>query len=349
VELIRARRRRVVELTAVLLLFAVASVVAGCRGLRDSGAKATPTSAAASSDSPVVSPGSVAAASTPTAAPTRPAQPSAAGCTPGKPPGNGTSDITIDGSRHYILHVPPTYDGSRPVPLVINLHGAGSNAAEQVFYSGFNKKADAEGFITITPDATGTPQAWNFLSLPNGADDAGFILDMLDRTERDYCIDPARVYSTGISSGAAMSVRLACSMQDRIAAIGVVAALWYPPDCPKAKAVPVLEFHGTDDPVVPFAGGAITTSGVPAPPVEDAAAAWAKADGCAATPARARPAPHVRTLAYSECRDSAAVVLYVVEGGGHTWPGASVDVTALGATNHELSATDEIWSFFLAH
>lgn len=248
-----------------------------------------------------------------------------------------------------MLHVPPAYDGSRALPLVVNLHGAGSNAAQQIFYSGFNKKADAAGFVTITPDALGTPQAWNFIPLSSGADDVGFIRAAIDRTERDLCIDAARVYATGISSGAAMAVRLACSLQDRIAAIGIVAALWYPPDCPTAKAMPVLEFHGTDDPVVPFKGGKVATSTIPVPAVEDSAAAWAKADGCNPAPATARPAAHVRTLAYSECRNFAAVVLYIVEGGGHTWPGASVDVNALGATSHEISATDEIWSFFAAH
>lgn len=345
------RRGRIGTLTGVMLLCVVTALLTGCRGLRDSGPKTTSTSANAAASSPVAhetSPASAVASPSPAAAPTSP-NTSTAACAPAKPASAGNSDVTIDGDRHYILHVPPSYDGSRPMPLVVNLHGAGSNATQQVVYSSFNKKADAEGFVTITPDATGSPQAWNFLPLPKGADDVGFIRDALDRVEHDLCIDTARVYSTGISSGAAMSVRLACSLQDRIAAIGIVAALWYPPQCPTGKAMPVLEFHGDADPVVPFKGGSVATSGIPSPDVEQAAAAWAKADGCNATPAQARPAGHVHTLAYSECRDNAAVVLYVVEGGGHTWPGAPVDVNALGQTNHEISATDEIWSFFASH
>jgi polyhydroxybutyrate depolymerase len=348
-------RRAGIRSLALVLLVCCAVALAACAD-GGAGSNATPTqpcaapgcAGAGQTEAASAPAGTPAAAST--AAPTTSARRGQTGapCTPARPFSGIATSVTLDG-RHFDLHVPSSYDGVHAVPLVINLHGAGSNAAQQAFYSGFNKKADAEGFITLTPDATGNPQAWNFIPLPGGAVDAGFIGDALDRAEHDLCGDEARGYATGISSGAAMSVRLACSLRDRIAAIGIVAALWYPPDCPATKAMPVLEFHGTDDPLVPFAGGTVANSGIPAPAVEDAAAAWAKADGCAAIPAQARPAAHVRTLAYSECRDNAAVILYIVEGGGHTWPGAPVDVTSLGQTNHELSATDEIWSFFTAH
>ncbi|MHB8375895.1 MAG: extracellular catalytic domain type 1 short-chain-length polyhydroxyalkanoate depolymerase [Dehalococcoidia bacterium] len=329
----RARRCVACGASVAALLVVSAVAFAACSGGSPSKAAATATGAPAPASS-----------SSPVAMPSPP-------CSPVKPHAAGSTGVTIQSggiSRHYILHVPPSYDGTRELPLVVNLHGAGSNALQQAFYSGFQKKADAEGFITVTPDATGKPQAWNFIPIPGGADDVGFIRDALDRTEAALCVDPARVYATGISSGAAMAVRLACSLQDRIDAIGVVAALWYPPDCPTAKPMPVLEFHGTLDPLVPFGGGTVANSGIPAPSVEGAAAAWAKADGCEAVPAKMQLTAHVRTLAYSECRGYVAVELFIVEGGGHTWPGAAVDVTALGETTHEINATDEIWQFFIA-
>ncbi len=251
-------------------------------------------------------------------------------------------------SRSYLLHVPSTYDGTKPVPLVINLHGSGSNAAQEVFYTRFNKKSDTEGFITITPDAAAASHIWNFIPIKSEPDDVAFVRDALDRTEAALCIDPARVYETGISAGAAMAVRIACSLSPRIAAIGVVAALWYPGDC-AANPVAVLEFHGTADPLVPFGGGTVGTSGLPAPSVEGAATQWAKADGCGASPVDAQFSPHVRTSAYSDCADGTGVQLFVVDGGGHTWPGSAVEVTALGATTQEVSATDQIWSFLAAH
>src|SRR6185437_15347553 len=84
------------------------------------------------------------------------------------------------------------------------------------------------------------------------------------------------------------------------------------------------------------------------PDIEDAAAAWAHADGCDPDAAADRVAPNVRTLAYSQCRDNVAVELFIIEGGGHTWPGsAAEDLPATGATTHEVSATDEIWQFFI--
>src|SRR5205814_5557265 len=105
---------------------------------------------------------------------------------------------------------------------------------------------DAEGFIVVTPDAMGTPRAWNFIPLSSQADDIGFIRDILDRMDAEFCIDDARVYSSGISSGAAMSERLACALQDRIAAIGPVSALVSPANCPTSPVVPVVESPCTE-------------------------------------------------------------------------------------------------------
>ncbi|MBF6600638.1 MAG: hypothetical protein IVW36_09020 [Dehalococcoidia bacterium] len=345
-----ANRSMMRRYSLAALLVVAAAVLAGCARGTSTGAQRTAArTATGSAQAARPTASSPAGASSPAAGTSAVAAvPTAAPCAPAKPYAAGSSDVRTPDGRHYVLYVPPGYDGRQALPVVINLHGAGSNAAQQAFYSGFQRKAAQENFITITPDALGTPQAWNFIPLPDGADDVGFIRRALDATEAALCVDPARVYATGISSGAAMSVRLACSLQDRIAAIGIVAALWYPPGCPMAKAMPVLEFHGTADPLVPFAGGTVANSGLPAPAIEDAAAAWARADGCASEPARARFANHVRSVAYSECRDDIAVVLFVVEGGGHTWPGAPVDIAALGPTTQEINATDQIWQFFVA-
>ena len=330
--------------------FGALALMSACAGGKSGSASpavvraASPTSPAVSvpaGETPAVA-ASEAASGTPEGVVAAPA------CARPKPHPGGSTNLTIDGDRKYILHVPKSYDGTRELPLVINLHGAGSNAIQQAFYSGFQTKSDREGFITVTPDAEGNPQAWNFIPLPSLADDVGFIRDILDRTEADLCVDPNRVYSTGISSGAAMSVRLACSLSDRIAAIGVVSAMWNPPNCP-ADHMPVLEFHGTADPVVPFKGGDVATSGIPAPAVETAMAGWAKQDGCGVQAATAQFSQHVKTETWSGCGDGALVKLFVIDGGGHTWPGASVEVPALGATTHEVSATDQIWQFFAAH
>ena len=295
-----------------------------------------PTSTTSSSPAPTL------AASTPTAS-------TAANCGPARPHEAGNTDGTIvSGGRErtYILSVPVSYDGSVAVPLVLNLHGASSSATQQAIYSRLQAQAEERGFIAVapnaTPDNTGD-QAWRFL--PGDDTDTGFFTDLLNTLEEELCIDPARVYSIGISSGSAMSARLACALPDRIAAVGLVAAIAYFPGC-AADPTPIIAFHGTADLAVPFEGG-MSIGGLPVRPVRDSAADWAELNGCNPTPAEARVSEHVSTVAYSDCDDEVAVVLYVVEFGGHTWPG-SIDVPRLGPTNHEIDATALIWEFFAA-
>ena len=255
-----------------------------------------------------------------------------------------------DLDRTYGLHIPPQYDGLRRLPLVLNLHGYGSNARSQAAYSRLPQKADEAGFIVVTPDGAGTPPQWNNLQLAELPDDVAFIRDLLDHLEETLCIDPERVYATGISNGSAFAQRLACLLPDRIAGVAAVAAFVYPVVCAGASPVPIIAFHGTADACVPYEGGVTTCGrgGLPVPPVETAAENWARHNGCAPEPARSQVSEHVQAIAYSECRDNVAVVLYAVEGGGHTWPG-SVDVPRLGPVTSEIDATELMWEFFQAH
>jgi polyhydroxybutyrate depolymerase len=216
-------------------------------------------------------------------------------------------------------------------------------------YTGLPAKGDEAGFIVVTPDATGEPAAWNLLSTVGRPDDFAFIGDLLDHIEQDLCVDATRVFAAGMSNGAAFASRLGCVLPERIDAVAAVTALIYPRICPTQRPMPVIAFHGTADPCVPFAGG-VTMCGsrLPIPAIEDAAMNWARHSACDETPALTQLSEHVRVIAYSDCAEDAAVVLYVVEGGGHTWPG-SFDVPRLGETTHEISASDLIWEFFAAH
>lgn len=282
------------------------------------------------------------AASTPERPPASPAA-----CTPARPHAAGDSSETLasgGAARAYLLHVPPSYDGSRAMPLVLNFHGFGSNARQQAAYSALPAKGDDAGFITIAPDGTGDPRRWD---LTAGSPDVAFVGALLDDVAARLCIDTARVFATGISNGAAFSARLACDLPDRIRAIGAVAALVYPLRCDTTRAMPVIALQGTEDPCVPFEGG-VSKCGMmlPVPAAEDAARNWARHDGCNLDAPHSQVTAHVRAVAYSECADrDAAVILYIVYGGGHTWPGA-IPVPRLGATTDEVRATDLIWEFF---
>jgi polyhydroxybutyrate depolymerase len=227
--------------------------------------------------------------------------------------------------------------------VIINLHGAGSNAGEQAVYSALPERAAARGYLVITPDGTGTRRVWNFLGTP----DYEYLDAVLDSLPAG-CAEPFRLYLTGISNGSAMAAFAACTMQHHITAIGLVAATVYPPTC-DPPPLPVLAFHGTDDPLVPYAGGTVAGTGLPVDGAEAAMAKWAAKDGCAPTPTTTSLAPDVTQLDWVDCSPGLDVTLERIDGGGHTWPGSAMEVTRLGVTTKSIDATNEFLDFFDAH
>lgn len=292
-----------------------------------------------------------------------------AGCSPPRPHASGDFGEEL-GSRDYLLHVPPDYDGMTPLPLVLNLHGLDMTMEEQRNYTGLDSKADEAGFITVTPQGrTSTlidEPHWNFVLAPSilgEPNDLGFIEDLLDEVESQLCVDPRRVYSAGYSNGGFMSVRLACSLEGRIAAIAAVAGVYYPPvasglpideDCPGDRPVPIIAVHGTDDPIVPFDGGPSLLNYVVRAVETEIMPDWVEHNGCFGS-FNTNYAPGVRRRLYREC--DATTVLYVVEdadgagsgteGGGHQWPDPAFEKSpgSLGPATREINANDLIWDF----
>jgi polyhydroxybutyrate depolymerase len=71
-------------------------------------------------------------------------------------PGDYTRTLTVGGrKRTYLVHVPKSYDGRKPYPVVLVFHGGGSNAGQWVRFCGVNDKADRAGFIAVYPNGTG--------------------------------------------------------------------------------------------------------------------------------------------------------------------------------------------------
>lgn len=324
-------------------LLAVLAVVAACSsspGTGDGDEAAPPTTEAAASTATTVT----------TVAP--PAVCAGREALPGRSEGTLASS---GGERTYLLDLPEDYDGTRPVPLVVDFHGFGSNAEQQAAYSGLAEAGAGRGYAVATPQGLGSPARWAFLPpAAGGVDDVAFSADLLDHLEATLCVDDDRVYTAGMSNGGAMSARLACALGDRLAAAAMVTANFYSPDCAREAPIPVISFHGTADPIVPYEGGPIASvaaaaaNGLPVPPEETTMQDWANHSGCDAGPVEDEPADGVRRLSWEGCDAGSDVVLYAIEGGGHTWPGA-VDVDPLGSTTHEISATELILDFFDAH
>lgn len=270
---------------------------------------------------------------------------------------NGTI-VSSGQKREYLLYVPKSYDGAKPTPLVISMHGAGSWPAQQMNTSRWNLMADREGFIVVYPSGSGTPRIWHAERGPGLDRDVRFISALIDTLEKSYNIDPARIYANGLSNGGGMSFVLSCTMSDRIAAIGMVAAAHLLPWtwCTDKRPVPMIAFHGTADPFVPYDGGLATgmfapTKFAPNPPpfpsIPEWAANWARRNRCEAETSDSAVAVDVTSREYTHCADSASVVLYTVRGGGHSWPGGKpMPSWFVGPTSNGVDATALMWAFF---
>jgi len=249
-----------------------------------------------------------------------------------------------------------------PVPLVVNMHGSQSTAAEQEGLTGMDATADADTFIVVYPQGdipAGTGYEWNVpgqplfggAAVPAGSpDDVSFIQQLVTMLEQSYCIDTHRVFATGFSGGARMASQLGCDASTVFAAVAPVSGLRLPSPCPATRAVPVVAFHGTADPVDPYTGNGqkYWTYSVPV-----AAGRWAVHNGCVKTASNSAPAPTVALTAYAPCTGGSAVELYSIVGEGHEWPGGPElprSITrVLGPQSTAISANDVMWSFFEAH
>ncbi len=252
--------------------------------------------------------------------------------------------------RTYRLYRPLSYTGSQPYPLVINMHGYTSNSFQQQFYGNFMPIADTAKFLIVHPqgtkDASNQPY-WNAGISPTGVNDLLFISQLIDSLKLIYNIDPNAIYSTGMSNGGFMSNFLACNLSNKIAAIAGVTGTMFSsvsPTCNPGRPVPVMHIHGTMDGTVPYNGGsgmlAVDTlmkfwrikNNTNTVPTTSAVPNISTTDGCTAD-----------HFLWSGGTSGATNELYRVNGGAHTWPGASIIV---GTTNQDFNASVEIWRFF---
>lgn len=281
-------------------------------------------------------------------------------------PGDHTRSLEAgDRTRSYLVHVPPSYDGKKPVPVVLVFHGGASNAQRMVRFCGLNETADRHGFLAVYPSGTGRLEralTWNGgnccgYAMQNNVDDVGFVRALLDDVGRAANVDPKRVYATGMSNGAIMAYRLASELSDRIAAVAPVSGPMGTETCRPQRPVSVLHFHGTGDEFAPFAGGrgSKSLSGTNFYSVEHSIRAWVKADDCPAVPKTdrlpdtAKDGTRLTRTSYGPGREGAEVVLVTIEGGGHTWPGRQPPLKFLGKATKSVSANELMWEFFEKH
>ena len=293
--------------------------------------------------------------------------------------GTQSVDIDFDGTTYPVqVHVPETADPEAPLPLVMDLHDSDSNGVFQSSISELDAVADADetGFIVARPSAatavdTSSPLAdgnwaWSIPGAPTVAgqtppggarDDVAFLSAVIEELTTQGCVDSQRVYLTGFSGGGRMASAYACARPDLVAAIAPVAGLRAGSPsaedpavidttaCASAQGVSVTSFHGTADLVNPYDGNEDPQWGYG---LDTAVQEWADLNQCAETGTE-MISEHVERTAHQDCAQNAEVVSYKVSDGGHTWPGTSADLSALGTTTQEISASELMWEFFTAH
>ena len=254
--------------------------------------------------------------------------------------------------REYLIHIPESYNPKEPVPLVINIHGFAQWPANQAKVSQWNQLADEENFIVVYPSGLGFPKRWRVTATdedPTGMEtELQYFRDLIAKLSREYAIDPQRIYANGLSNGAGMSLRLACSMPEHIAAIGGVAGAYLVDldDCP--GGVPGIFFHGQSDTIVPFDGGPSERFPIPFPNIVEFVEVYAQLNGCDTKKTVILDESNVLGVHYEGCQAGADVVFYTIADGGHTWPGGNpLPESITGKTTHEIDATRLMWEFFV--
>jgi polyhydroxybutyrate depolymerase len=289
---------------------------------------------------------------------------------------NRTESIIIDGlKRTYLIHIPSSNNFKEQVPLLIVLHGGGGNGRSMLKLTkdGFDKLSDKKGFIVVYPD--GIDKHWNdgrnatetgYSTHKENIDDVAFIAALIDHLIKEYNADEKRVYATGMSNGAMMCYRLGCELSGKIAAIAPVAGN-IPENlvqlCSPSRPVAIMAINGENDPLVPFSGGEVTG------PLgkkklgkvlsaRESIMFWVKKDDCSPDPVvidlpdnDPDDGTRVQRLQYLNLKNNPEVILYIIKGGGHTWPGGNqyLGKWIIGRTCRDIDATEIIWDFFEKH
>jgi polyhydroxybutyrate depolymerase len=272
----------------------------------------------------------------------------------------------VSGGRERVfqLDVPADYTGTMPFGLVLALHPLSVVYTYMPSVVRFSTNAASYRFIGVAPSglvSDGTPY-WDAAPTSHNYD-VDFLSSLVRHLESTLCIDTSEVFSTGLSNGAQMSSLLGCRLSGLVSAIAPVEGEEYLTPCP-GKPEPILAFHGTADPVLPYSGGGLNATriadiyyfhghepaGLPAPMgIDDSMRDWARHNGCTSKARTVRIAPDVQKRTWSGCK--AATVLYIVDGGGHGWPGQPVAATekVFGPETTQIDATNLMMRFFFDH
>ena len=242
---------------------------------------------------------------------------------PGLSPGDSNENVQVGSlTRSYFLHVPPYYDGSKPVPLLVDFHFLGNSGSQEEQVSPYPTVTDPEGVIIAFPDGQIGPggTAWNMgpCCVRTDIDDVAFAKALVNQLETRACIDAKRVYAVGYGVGGGMTHYLGCHGADVFAAIAPVGFDLLEEnvdDCKPTRPITVISFREISDTYAPYAGGSFTV--VPNMSItllgaEATFAKWAEMDACVGVPS-AQDSNGCMT--YDHCGGDVEVVLCARQAG----------------------------------
>lgn len=289
--------------------------------------------------------------------------------------------------RRFFYYIPSTYSEGERLPLMLSLHGSGSNATMQLGEGRWVDYAEQKGMIIVAPESTalhangkissegklpyeiGQSDAayvrWaatsTDFSTQLGVDDVQYLSDLIDLFVDSGYADAEQIYSSGLSHGAFMSLRLALEIPEKIAGVGIVAGLLCTEfeDVQLPRPVKLVLIHGTQDTIVPIQGMKYLTDGedaverVWAYSSSETAAWFLEQYGIEDHPIVSQlpdkdpdDGTTITRRAYADRDGRELIVQYVVDGGGHTWPGGTqyAPISVCGIVSRDAQAAELIWS-----
>ncbi len=267
--------------------------------------------------------------------------------------------------RKALVHLPNHYNPDEKRPLLIVLHGARLSGWIAEAVTGFDKIANQEDFIVAYPDAV--HQQWDDGRSPadnpsSGIDDVAFMARLIDTIDWKYHIETNEVYVAGYSSGGMLAQKVGMELSGKVSAIAEVASSLPIPQLALRKTptrpLSVLMINGTQDRAFPMAGGTTQIIKVkvgPVAPIMTTYQYWIEANGGIGSASPREDALQkikhgtIVNLLNTRTRNGSCVMLYAINGGGHTWPGSEVPlryIPLLGRQSRDLNASELIWEFF---